>query len=114
MTKEEIIDGLEMYTVGRPLKSQVVITVQELQNFIDAIKTLEQYTEWIPVSEEIPNSFEYVLVCTDIGEIALVLFYGTDSKDMTPRFMEEGHWLNGVIAWMPLPKPYKAESEGKE
>lgn len=44
MTKEEIIDGLEIYTVGRLNNSMVHITIEELQNFIDAIKTLEQDT----------------------------------------------------------------------
>lgn len=42
MTREEIIDGLEIYTVGRPKKDNVHITVEELQKYIDAIKTLEQ------------------------------------------------------------------------
>ena len=42
MTREEIIDGLEMYTVGRLKKERVFITVEELQKFIDEIKTLEQ------------------------------------------------------------------------
>lgn len=42
MTKEEIVDGLELYTVGRLKNSQVHITVEELQNYIDEIKALEQ------------------------------------------------------------------------
>lgn len=42
MTREEIIDGLEIYTVGRLKKARVHITVEELQKFIDAIKALEQ------------------------------------------------------------------------
>ena len=42
MTREEIIDGLEIYTVGRLKKDKVHITVEELQKFIDAIKALEQ------------------------------------------------------------------------
>lgn len=41
MTREEIINGLEIYTVGRLKKSKVNITVEELQNFINAIKTIE-------------------------------------------------------------------------
>ena len=45
MTKQEIIDNLELYTVGRPKKDQVSITVEELQNLIDEIKTLEQQSE---------------------------------------------------------------------
>ena len=42
MTREEIIDGLEIYTIGRVNKARVHITVEELQKFIDAIKVLEQ------------------------------------------------------------------------
>jgi len=42
MTKEEIVDGLEIYTVGRLNKDRVQITVGELQKFIDAIKALKQ------------------------------------------------------------------------
>ena len=42
MTREEIIDGLEVYTIGRLKKARVDITVEELQRFIDAIKALEQ------------------------------------------------------------------------
>jgi hypothetical protein len=38
MTKEEIINGLEIYTVGRLKNAKVDITVEELQKFIDAIK----------------------------------------------------------------------------
>ena len=42
MTREEIVDELELYTVGRLKKSQVYITVEELQKYIDEIKALEQ------------------------------------------------------------------------
>ncbi len=42
MTREEIIDGLEIYTVGRLNKARVHITVEELQKFIDEIKALSQ------------------------------------------------------------------------
>lgn len=40
MTIDEIIDGLEIYTVGRLKKSRVHMTVEELQKFIDAIKEI--------------------------------------------------------------------------
>lgn len=42
MTREEVIDGLEIYTAGRLNKDRVHITVEELQKFIDEIKALEQ------------------------------------------------------------------------
>lgn len=42
MTREEIIDSLELYTVGKLKKDRVFITVEELQNLIDEIKALGQ------------------------------------------------------------------------
>lgn len=58
---------------------------------------------WIPVSERLPEKGTY-LICTDDGYIATIMY----DRDMG--------WLlsSNIIAWMPLPQPYKAESEDKE
>ena len=42
MTRDEIVNGLEDYTVGRLKKERVYITVEELQKYIDEIKALGQ------------------------------------------------------------------------
>jgi Zn finger protein HypA/HybF involved in hydrogenase expression len=53
MTREETIDELEIYTVGRLKKDRVYITVEELQKFIDEIKTLEPKTgHWIDITNK--------------------------------------------------------------
>lgn len=66
MTREEIIDGLEIYTVGRLKKDRVNITVEELQKFIDAIKALKQEPckvgKWEYIGD---NCFK----CTECGEV---------------------------------------------
>jgi len=67
---------------------------------------LEQ-TEWIPVSERLPNFNDIVLASTDsdYDELRVILTV----------YSAEEFWFNGKIkAWMPLPEPYKAESEDKE
>lgn len=83
---------------------------------LEAIQTLEQEPNWIPVSERLPDSQTEVIVsCRD------------DSADNIYRYTASGwittdgeYWIVDneinpyVIAWMPLPEPYKAESEGKE
>lgn len=78
-----------------------------------AIKTLEQEPKWIPVSERVPEDGEEVLCFLGSEEMA-VLFRRND--------WGQNEWVDGgfatgsydVVAWMPLPKPYKAESEDKE
>lgn len=64
-------------------------------------------TEWIPVAERLPDTDEKVLCCTITakGQKNIVLGY----------YM--GRWCCGmnsnVIAWMPLPAPYKGTDDGR-
>lgn len=87
-----------------------------------AIKSLEQ-TRWIPVTERLPESCGMYIVTREIH----------DPIDMPPIIMSDESWFDGqntwhndnrinhkrgyltdVIAWMPLPEPYKKESENKQ
>lgn len=59
---------------------------------------------WIPVSERLPEKYTYTLWCASSGYVRSDYFNGE-------------YWENAkkgcyqVVAWMPLPEPYKAESE---
>lgn len=68
--------------------------------------------EWISVDKRLPREKDgVVIICTE------------DGKVMTGKHNEIEHtWLKGVwdgsksgkvIAWMPLPKPYKGEGEAE-
>lgn len=69
-----------------------------------AIKALEAQ-KWIPCSERLPDSKEYVLV-TDYGETNI-------GRRFCDRWWLDycGDKMKDVTAWMPKPEPYKAESE---
>lgn len=74
-------------------------------------------TKWIPVSERMPKPGEgvglvsrYYLVQNEYGDM------------MVARYTRNRHWeqmyqygpcADEIVAWMPLPKPYKAESEDR-
>jgi hypothetical protein len=68
-----------------------------------AIQALEQ-TQWIPVSERLPEEGVDVLACFYTGE--------GNYKMMVSRRSDHNYW-NGVgrtsdmVAWMPLPEPYR-------
>lgn len=80
---------------------------------------------WIPCSERLPEIYDTYLVVVKLKyEWETEWEYHTDVADFT---FEEGYiegwdtfndWDEGqechVIAWMPLPEPYKEEGEGHE
>ena len=77
-----------------------------------------QEPKWIPVSERLPDTDDKVLCWYE--------YFHWSQKKVLPEyglgyyFRETSAWFGEVahgkdvrvIAWMPLPKPYKVESEG--
>lgn len=70
---------------------------------VDVQPTVE-IPRWIPVEERMPDNEDKVLCCTETkrGDRNIVIGY---------YIKESGYWACGmnsnVIAWMPLPEPYK-------
>lgn len=63
---------------------------------------------WIPVSERLPEeSSNYCLCCDKNGYMAI----GFISKYSKEWVFDDDEAYMKVVAWMPLPEPYKAESE---
>ncbi len=112
MTREEIISGLK-FTVDMFLfDPSTRETYTEPRNDMDkttvdacngAIKLLEQ-TRWIPCSEKLPKKGKQVLCCNKYGSV-----FTSELTWSKGYFMFGQHY--DVIAWQPLPQPYKAESE---
>ena len=90
-----------------------------------AIKALEQEpsssenpNRWIPVSESLPKAGEYV------GDVAKYYLVQNEYGDMlVARYTHSDYWeeiyqlkpiSDEIVSWMPLPEPYKAESEVEE
>lgn len=59
---------------------------------------------WIPVTERLPEEEGFYLVTRRItDDVATFIFRRTITS--------EDYWKRCATAWMPLPEPYKAESE---
>lgn len=97
MTNEKAIKHLEV------IKGDC-FNVGDLCALDMAISALSNKGEWIPVSERLPEKNTKVyLACCDDGYISSIMY-------------DSGRWLindTNIIAWMPLPEPYKVEKGGE-
>lgn len=80
------------------------------QEALDMAITALQQTAWIPVGERLPDIDQSVLICTKDGQITDG--YRWNSEDWFLAWGEfngehTGGEYNQIIAWMPLPEPYK-------
>lgn len=65
--------------------------------------------EWIPVSERLPDEHGYYLVTTDGSHNAIIDIaeYGKFYRKPENEYVLEWNKASRVIAWQPLPEPYK-------
>jgi hypothetical protein len=116
MTREEAIKRIhrfvETYKIcGKDNYNPTTnITKLDYEAFKSAIESLKQMesisnkseilTGWIPCSERLPQDEQKVLVTTRSGNLIDVEFYHASA-----------FWKHYVIAWMPLPEPYRESEE---
>ena len=75
----------------------------------DLINALQPAQQWIPVSERLPE--HEVLCCDKRGEMMIGYpFYDGDS-DTGFSAESENEFMYSCVAWMPLPEPYREETE---
>ena len=104
-TIEGMIEDLERkdtYIGGCTTKGELIITLRKLQ----------QQPRWIPVSEKLPEENGYYLVTIKWkGKYSGTVYIETDVVEYDKKIKK---WICGdgkVIAWMPLPEPYKESDD---
>lgn len=113
--RTDLLDMVEDMTDQFGIKHRVI--TEGMISLLPSVTPQEPQTEWIPVSERLPELLEDVLMCDNGADIRVGYYrkghyadgreyfewhsYENDDYDFEPK------------AWMPLPEPYK-ESEDKE
>ena len=115
---------------------EAIVIISELIEFYEsenlkeafrlAVNALEERPqgEWIPVSERLPDNETEVLFQYEYGQLMRVGYhihdstiypFGYEDENETGWYDSEDNFICGsdeVIAWIPLPEPYKeAENE---
>ena len=65
---------------------------------------VERESDWIPCSERLPEDNTDVIVCFYSGTVTEMRYWG---NGIFQGIYE--HTTKVIVAWMPLPKPYKGE-----
>lgn len=75
-----------------------------------AVENLPPAQQWIPCSERPPKVREWVLCQCRAGIMDVLRL--TEDGDWNKDYPHTDYMRNFVIAWMPLPEPYKGEDNG--
>lgn len=106
---DDIYNEKEMREIDIHRKSykelQQTVTELSLENCL--MKNKIEGMKWIPVSERLPNRHQRVLC---------YFKYEPESPDIISEntYIGSGMWMSEsdkVVAWMPLPEPYKGDTE---
>jgi len=75
--------------------------IEAFEKIIEALPSAQPEPQWIPVRERLPDKNRACLITNIYGDVAW-------------NYWIDGEWIvlpDYVVAWMPLPKPFK---EGKK
>jgi hypothetical protein len=83
------------------------------EDILEYLKMMQEWPElkekvrWVPVTERLPKEGKDVLVCDSEGDIYINHLYLCGEWGVD----EFGNRAKKILAWMPLPEPYKESEE---
>ena len=132
----EVIDTLLHLMCGEEREDGYKPTMEEMSNSMDLLKNLANKAdsfEWIPVSERLPDEHDSLfakfygtdkwndaLWKTQSKEVLVTVEFEYGIRSVTSSYTTDDKWeiekrvkfrKCKVVAWMPLPEPYKENED---
>lgn len=82
------------------------------EDMVHAVKNLPSAQRWIPVTEALPEDACQCIVTAKVKHVDNYPDYEVDTADFADGiFTTTNSWwgVESIIAWIPLPEPYKGE-----
>lgn len=118
-----VVDMNDLYKCGTQLQNEYLNNLNVLKELVDKAELFE----WIPVSEKLPDEHDSVFAKsygtdkwnnmfwrTTSNRVIATIKYNDGTVIVKEAFTHDGEWtvekknINcKVIAWMPMPEPYK-------
>lgn len=103
MSKQRLIDAERLKRHYSWWTGPMELTREDLDTIVDMQP--DATPAWIPVSEQLPNNDNLVLVSCQAKN---------GNRSVNRAYFDGQFWhgsgsMSGVVAWMPLPEPYREE-----
>ena len=86
--------------------AQLQVIEEEYSKMAKELAELRQQNRWIPVSERLPDYNEEVLI-TDGKYVTIDTRHFLENTEDGEAYTWDINGWDDVVAWMPLPEPYK-------
>ena len=109
MSKDTIYRQAAIDAVENMLRRKFGIGGDLAEITIAGLPSAQPEQQWIPCSERLPEGIGQVIIQTNGGAIHEVFYKGKNDygHEVWMRLGGGIYWDDEVIAWMPLPEPYK-------
>ena len=94
--KDGVWDKYEPYAI-------IHVETEEDFNHMNELMRVGEKMQWIPCSKRLPTNYDNLLICQSDGYVNVGYYSLNEFKDVN------SYPYKDVVAWMPLPEPYKGE-----
>ena len=100
---DDLISREAVYMANEHLKP---CSPKDVEDMISCIPSAQR---WIPCSERLPKEYGNYLITTHNGDVDVGTIDPKKKGVWSACDADGFYWIREVVAWMPLPKPYKED-----